>query len=87
MLIHPTPGSVFRIDWQVPDDVELDAEEYCGTLDQRIRAIIGPDADYEIVWKSIYTFHGRRANRGYRPGGYSWRATVPTSWRRLGPGA
>jgi hypothetical protein len=42
VLIHPTPGSVFRIDWQVPDDVDLDEEECCGTLDQRIRAIIGP---------------------------------------------
>src|SRR5262245_42477207 len=63
VLIHPTPGSVFRIDWQVPDDVELDEEEGCGRLDQRIRAIIGPDADYAIVWKSIYTFHGRRAER------------------------
>jgi 3-(3-hydroxy-phenyl)propionate hydroxylase len=63
VLIHPTPGSVFRIDWQVPDHVDLDEEERSGTLDQRIRAIIGPDADYEIVWKSIYTFHGRRAER------------------------
>ena len=63
VLIHPTPGSVFRIDWQVPDHVDLDEEARSGTLDQRIRAIIGPDADYEIVWKSIYTFHGRRAER------------------------
>jgi 3-(3-hydroxy-phenyl)propionate hydroxylase len=63
VLIHPTPGSVFRIDWQVPADVDLDAEERSGALDARIRAIIGPDADYEIVWKSIYTFHGRRAER------------------------
>ena len=54
---------MFRIDWQVPDHVDLDEEERSGTLDQRIRAIIGPDADYEIVWKSIYTFHGRRAER------------------------
>jgi 3-(3-hydroxy-phenyl)propionate hydroxylase len=60
VLIHPTPGSVFRIDWQVPKDVDLDEEERSGRLDVRIRAIIGPDADYAIVWKSIYTFHGRR---------------------------
>jgi 3-(3-hydroxy-phenyl)propionate hydroxylase len=61
VLIHPTPGSVFRIDWQVPKDVDLDQEERAGKLDERIRAIIGRDADYTIVWKSIYTFHGRRA--------------------------
>jgi pentachlorophenol monooxygenase/3-(3-hydroxy-phenyl)propionate hydroxylase len=63
VLIHPTPGSVFRIDWQVPDDIDLDQEESCGKLDQRIRAMIGPDADYKIVWTSLYTFHGRRADR------------------------
>ncbi len=63
VLIHPTPGSVFRIDWQVAEDVDLDEEERSGTLDERIRAIIGPDAHYAIVWKSIYTFHGRRAER------------------------
>jgi pentachlorophenol monooxygenase/3-(3-hydroxy-phenyl)propionate hydroxylase len=63
VLIHPMPGSVFRIDWQVPADIDLDDEERSGTLDERIRAIIGPDADYAIVWKSIYTFHGRQAER------------------------
>jgi 3-(3-hydroxy-phenyl)propionate hydroxylase len=63
VLIHPMPGSVFRIDWQVPADVDLDEEERSGTLTARIRAIIGPEADYAIVWKSIYTFHGRRAER------------------------
>jgi 3-(3-hydroxy-phenyl)propionate hydroxylase len=63
VLIHPTPGSVFRIDWQVPADVDLDAEERSGALDARIRAIVGLDAAYAIVWKSIYTFHGRRAER------------------------
>jgi 3-(3-hydroxy-phenyl)propionate hydroxylase len=61
VLIHPTPGSVFRIDWQVPKDVDLDEEERSGKLDARIRAIIGPDTDYKLVWKSLYTFHGRRA--------------------------
>jgi 3-(3-hydroxy-phenyl)propionate hydroxylase len=63
VLIHPTPGSVFRIDWQVPKDVDLDEEERSGKLDARIRAIIGPDIDYMLVWKSLYTFHGRRAER------------------------
>jgi 3-(3-hydroxy-phenyl)propionate hydroxylase len=63
VLIHPTPGSVFRIDWQVPEAVDLDEEERSGKLDARIRAIIGPDVDYTILWKSMYTFHSRRAER------------------------
>ena len=42
---------MFRIDWQVPGDVNLDEEERSGQLDARIRAIIGPEAAYAIVWQ------------------------------------
>ncbi|WP_233520002.1 FAD-dependent monooxygenase [Prauserella sp. PE36] len=62
VLIHPCPGSTFRIDWQVPGDYDLAAEEADGRLDRRIRAIIG-DRDYEIVWKSVYRFHSRVTDR------------------------
>ena len=62
VLIHPCPDSTFRIDWQVPGDYDLDAEEASGALDARIRQIIG-DTDYEIVWKSVYRFHARLASR------------------------
>jgi pentachlorophenol monooxygenase/3-(3-hydroxy-phenyl)propionate hydroxylase len=62
VLIHPCPGSTFRIDWQVPAGYDLDAEARSGALDARIRAIIG-DRDYEIVWKSVYRFHSRLVDR------------------------
>lgn len=62
VLIHPCPQSTFRIDWQVPSDYDLDAEECSGALEQRIRAIIG-DADYDVVWRSVYRFHSRVADR------------------------
>lgn len=62
VLIHPCPDSTYRIDWQVPSDYDLAAEEADGTLDRRIRAIIG-DARYQIVWKSVYRFHSRVADR------------------------
>lgn len=62
VLIHPCPGSTFRIDWQVPGDYDLAAEEESGALDARIRAIIG-DQPYEIVWKSVYRFHSRVVDR------------------------
>jgi 2-polyprenyl-6-methoxyphenol hydroxylase-like FAD-dependent oxidoreductase len=55
VLVHPQPGGVWRIDWQVPADFDLAGED----LDGRIRAIVG-DADYEIVWLSVYRFHQRR---------------------------
>jgi 2-polyprenyl-6-methoxyphenol hydroxylase-like FAD-dependent oxidoreductase len=55
VLVHPQPGGVWRIDWQVPADFDLGAEN----LDGRIRRIVG-DADYEVVWLSVYRFHQRR---------------------------
>ncbi|WP_037069264.1 FAD-dependent monooxygenase [Pseudonocardia acaciae] len=62
VLIHPCPDSTFRIDWQVPGDYDLAAEEAGGALDRRIRAIIG-DTPYEVVWKSVYRFQSRIASR------------------------
>jgi 2-polyprenyl-6-methoxyphenol hydroxylase-like FAD-dependent oxidoreductase len=58
VLVHPQPGGVWRIDWQVPADFDLAAED----LDSRIRKIVG-EADYEIVWLSVYRFHQRRVPR------------------------
>jgi pentachlorophenol monooxygenase/3-(3-hydroxy-phenyl)propionate hydroxylase len=62
VLVHPCPDSTFRIDWQVPSGYDLDAEAVSGALDRRIRAVIG-DRPYEIVWKSVYRFHSRCADR------------------------
>ncbi|MBB6120063.1 FAD-dependent monooxygenase [Nocardiopsis algeriensis] len=62
VLIHPCPDSVYRIDWQVPADFDLEREAACGRLDTRIRQIIG-DRPYEIVWNSVYRFHTRVVDR------------------------
>ncbi|GAA2436499.1 FAD-dependent oxidoreductase [Actinomadura vinacea] len=62
VLIHPCPGSTYRIDWQVPPGFDLAAEEASGGLDRRIRQIIG-DRPYEIVWRSVYRFHSRVVDR------------------------
>lgn len=60
VLVHPCPDSVWRIDWQVPADYDLDAERSSGALDARIRRIVGA-APYEIVWLSVYRFDERCA--------------------------
>lgn len=62
VLIHPCPGSTFRIDWQVPADFDLEAERRSGALEQRIRQIVG-DSPYEVVWSSVYRFHARVVDR------------------------
>lgn len=62
VLIHPCPGSSYRIDWQVPPDYDLTDELASGALDTRIRAILG-EAPYEIDWMTVYRFHTRHADR------------------------
>lgn len=61
VLVHPQPGSVWRIDWQVPADTDMDQERTSGRLDSRIRRIVGA-ADYELVWATVYRFHQRVAD-------------------------
>jgi 3-(3-hydroxy-phenyl)propionate hydroxylase len=62
VLIHPCPDSTYRIDWQVPADFDIDAEAASGSLDKRIRMIVG-DRPYEIVWRSVYQFQTRHVDR------------------------
>ena len=59
VLLHPQPDSVWRIDWQVPEDFDLTADRTAGGLDRRVRAIVG-NADYTAIWVSVYRFHQRR---------------------------
>ncbi len=72
VLIHPQADSVWRIDWQVPPDYDLEGDQADGGLDARIRQIVG-EQDYEIVWMSVYRFHERiagafRAGRSFLAG-------------------
>lgn len=53
VLLHPQPGGVYRIDWQVPEGFEL--------TDAHLRAVVG-DRPYEVRWQSTYRFHQRRAS-------------------------
>ena len=61
VLVHPQPDSVWRIDWQIPADVDVERERATGRLDRRIRSVVG-NVDYEIVWLSTYRFHQRVAD-------------------------
>ena len=58
VLLHPQPGDVWRIDWQVPPEVDAEEEHRSGRLDGRIRALVG-DTPYQLVWITGYTFHQR----------------------------
>ena len=65
VLIHPCPHGLYRIDWQVEPDFDLDAERSSGRLDHRIRQIIG-DSPYSVDWSSVY--HYARIASRFRAG-------------------
>jgi 3-(3-hydroxy-phenyl)propionate hydroxylase len=62
LVMHAQPDNVWRIDWQLPPDVDIDEEQRSGALDKRVRDVIG-DVDYEIKWLSTYRFHQRVVQR------------------------
>jgi 3-(3-hydroxy-phenyl)propionate hydroxylase len=61
VLIHPQPDDTWRIDWQIAPDTNIEAERADGRLERRIRAVIGPTADYDLAWMTVYRFHQRLA--------------------------
>jgi len=67
VLVHPQPDGVWRIDWQVPPGTDAEAERASGGLDRRIRAVVGDETPYELVWCTAYRFHQRLVEH-YRSG-------------------
>ncbi|HEX6870557.1 MAG TPA: FAD-dependent monooxygenase, partial [Micromonosporaceae bacterium] len=62
LVMHPQPDDIWRIDWQLPPDADIDAERRDGRFDKRVRAVIG-DIPYEVDWVSTYRFHQRVVDR------------------------
>jgi 3-(3-hydroxy-phenyl)propionate hydroxylase len=62
LVMHPQPDDIWRIDWQLPPDADIEAERADGRFDQRVRDVIG-DTPYEIDWVSTYRFHQRVVER------------------------
>lgn len=58
LVMHPQPDDIWRIDWQLPPDADIAAEQANGDFDRRVRAVIG-DVAYEVDWVSTYRFHQR----------------------------
>ncbi|OLF14112.1 FAD-dependent oxidoreductase [Actinophytocola xinjiangensis] len=58
LVMHPQPDDIWRIDWQLPPNADVDAERADGRFDERVRAVIG-DIPYEVDWVSTYRFHQR----------------------------
>lgn len=62
LVMHPQPDDIWRIDWQLSPDADIEAERASGDFDRRVRKVIG-DIPYEIDWISTYRFHQRLVDR------------------------
>lgn len=59
----PQPDNVWRLDWQVAPNTSLEEQTKADRLDTKIRALIGRDAPYEVLWTSLYQFNNTRAKK------------------------
>ncbi|MCA3178554.1 MAG: FAD-dependent oxidoreductase [Burkholderiales bacterium] len=63
VLLHREADDVWRIDFQLGRDADPDAEKQPERVIPRIRAMLGPDAEFELEWVSVYQFACRRIDR------------------------
>ncbi|HDR9071740.1 TPA: FAD-dependent oxidoreductase [Burkholderia vietnamiensis] len=60
VLLHRQPDNVWRIDFQLGWDADPVAEKQPERVIPRVRALLGPDAEFELEWVSVYTFRCQR---------------------------
>ncbi|MDR6444042.1 3-(3-hydroxy-phenyl)propionate hydroxylase [Paraburkholderia terricola] len=63
VLLHRQPDNVWRIDFQLGWDADPVLEKTPERVIPRVRALLGPDAKFELEWVSVYTFSCLRMKR------------------------
>ena len=63
VLLHKQCDKVWRIDFQLGWDADPDEERRPEKVIPRIRAMLGPQAEFELEWVSVYQFACRRIDR------------------------
>jgi 3-(3-hydroxy-phenyl)propionate hydroxylase len=63
VLLHKQADNVWRIDFQLGWNADPDEEKRPENVVPRIRAMLGPDVDFELEWVSVYQFACRRIDR------------------------
>ena len=62
-LLHRQRDNVWRIDFQLGWDADPVEERKPERVNARVREMLGPEADFELEWVSIYQFACRRIDR------------------------
>ena len=63
VLLHKQRDGVFRIDFQLGRDADPVEEKKPERVIPRIEAMLGPQAEFELEWVSVYQFACRRMKR------------------------
>ena len=67
VLLHKQPDNVWRIDFQLGWDADPDEEKKPENIIPRVKALLAhsamKDAEFELVWASVYTFSCQRMQR------------------------
>ena len=63
VLLHRQPDNVWRIDFQLGWDADPEQEKKPERVRPRVQALLGPDAEFEFEWISVYTFACMRMER------------------------
>ena len=62
-LLHKQADDVWRLDFQVGDEADREAEMKPENAARRVRAALGEDVDFSFEWISLYRFQSRRLQR------------------------
>lgn len=60
VLLHSQPDDVWRIDFQLGWDADPEVEKRPERIIPRVKALLGPDALFDLEWASVYTFACQR---------------------------
>jgi 3-(3-hydroxy-phenyl)propionate hydroxylase len=63
VLLHREADGVWRIDFQLGWDADPELERQPERVLPRLRAMLGPQREFELEWVSVYTFQCRRMQR------------------------
>jgi 3-(3-hydroxy-phenyl)propionate hydroxylase len=62
-LLHRQADDVWRLDFQVGDEADREAEVKPENAARRVRAALGENVDFSFEWISLYRFQSRRLER------------------------
>jgi 3-(3-hydroxy-phenyl)propionate hydroxylase len=63
VLLHRQADDVWRVDFQLGWDANPEEEKKPERIVPRLKAMLGPGADFDVEWASVYTFQCRRMRR------------------------